>query len=417
MTGRQSATRWKRLVARCFGAALAMLASGLMLAPSAAADNDGKPMTFDWGVIGTTEGDVPAIFADGDFTLDTPGALRAFLERSTVTPDTRIFLHSLGGDLGAGMEVGHIIRDARLNTGVGRNTRDPAQSGSLDLYANSRIYPGYCVSACTLAFLGGVARQVNPGSTYAVHQVSMNCIDMRQARARFPWVPVPGVTYCPELNEALSMVQIASGAVVEYVRTMGADPIFLTEMSKAGPNAVNALTEEQLNAYRINFTMRTSHWTYETDAQGQFFLRHTRGDQWKEDRVEFFCDRAGGPRLFMWLVHDTRRSTGRSDAQRIVDLARQGLTLSWQIAAQQPDTLADVRSVMLQPYEIISPPEATEYGNVTVTIDLSQRFLDVLATAQTIQLATTETDDGNPFILIAMDIDRDKSAGIVRSCR
>ncbi len=409
MTSGLSATRFMALAATVL----------LTAAPAAYADNNGKPMTFAWGVIGSSEGDKPAIFGDGDFTLDTPNALRAFLERSTVTPDTTIFLHSLGGDLGAGMEVGRLIRDARLNTGVGRNTRDPEQADSIDLYSNSRIYPGYCVSACTLAFLGGVARHVNAGSTYAVHQVSMNCTDRRQARLRYPWVPVPGVTYCPELNEALSMVQIASGAVVEYVRSMGADPIFLTEMSKAGPNAVNALTEEQLNAYRINFTMRTSQWTYETDAQGQFFLRHTRGDQWKEDRIEFFCDRTGGPRLFMWLVHDTRRATGRTDAEHIVDLATQGLTLGWQLVAQQPDAFADVRSVMLQPYEIISEPEATEYGNVTVTLDMSQRFLDVLSSAQTLQLATTEADPatGAPFMLISMDVDRDKAAGIVRSCR
>ena len=36
------------------------------------ADNSGKPMTFEWGVVYV---DTPAIFADGDFTPDTPAAL------------------------------------------------------------------------------------------------------------------------------------------------------------------------------------------------------------------------------------------------------------------------------------------------------------------------------------------------------
>ncbi len=399
---------------------LAAVAAGIAFAcPIAMADNAGKPMTFEWGVIGTVNGDTPAIFADGDFTPDTPKALQTFLDRSTYTPDTRIFLNSLGGDLGAGMEVGRIINKAHLNTGVARNTRDPELAGGIDLHANSHIYPGYCVSACSLAFLGGRSRQVEHGATYAVHQVSMNCVDKRRARSRFPWVPIPDVNYCPELNEALAMVQIASGAVVEYVTSMGADPIFLTEMSKAGPNTVNALTEDQLNAYRINFKIGAEEWAYDTDASGQFFLQFTQADEWKKDRVEIYCDRSGGPRLFLWLVHDTRRSTGRADPRRIVELASKGLTAAWQLATPRPDGLADQRSVQLQGYEIIAQPTVTEYDNVTTTIDLSQRFLDVLTTADKFQLVTTEpdADSGAPFVFITINVDRDKVAGIVRSCR
>lgn len=385
-------------------------------AQSASADNAGKPMTFEWG---TVYGDVPAIFADGDFTVDTPDALRAFLKRSIYTPDTVIYLNSLGGDLGAGMEVGRIIRETHLNTGVARNRRDPAQANTIDLNAYSRVYPGYCVSACSLAFLGGVSREVKRGATYAVHQVSMNCVDRRKARSQFPWVTMPNTNYCPELDEALSMVQIASGAVVQYVRSMGADPIVLTEMAKAGPNTVNALTEEQLDAYRINFTMRTESWSYRNDKEGQFLLEYKQGDEWKEDRVELFCDRAGAPRLHLWLVHDTRRSTGREDARRIVELARQGLSVFWRLDDERPDGLVDTRNVMLQPYEIIEQPSVSEHDNVTLIIDVSQRFLDVLSGARQFQIATTEPDVNgvNGFNLISMNLDHDKVAGIVRSCR
>ena len=55
--------------------AAALLASAPAGAQRASADNAGKPMTFEWGAV---YGDVPAIFADGDFTVDTPDALRAF---------------------------------------------------------------------------------------------------------------------------------------------------------------------------------------------------------------------------------------------------------------------------------------------------------------------------------------------------
>jgi hypothetical protein len=403
-------------VAGAVATAVACAAVHAAHAQRASADNAGKPMTFEWGAV---YGDVPAIFGDGDFTLDTPEALRTFLKRSVYTPDTVIYLNSLGGDLGAGMEVGKIIREEHLNTGVARNTRDPSQANTIDLDAYSRVYPGYCVSACSLAFLGGVSREVKPGATYAVHQLGMNCVDKRRARAQFPWVAMPNTNYCPELDEALAMVQIASGAVVEYVRGMGADPIFLTEMSKAGPSAINPLTEDQLNSYRINFTMRTESWSYETDAQGQFFLQYRQGDEWKEDRVELFCNRTAAPRLFLWLVHDTRRSTGREDAQRIVELANRGLSAVWQLDAPRQDGFADIRNVQLQPFEIIEPARVSEHDNVTLTIDVSQRFLDVLSGAARFQIVTTEPDakSGAGFNLISLNLDRDKVAGIVRSCR
>jgi hypothetical protein len=390
------------------------LGSILLGAPAAMAD---QPMTFEWG---TVFGDVPAIFADGEFTPETPAALQAFLKRSNqATPDTMLYFSSLGGDLTAGMEVGKIIRAANLNTGVARNTRNPADANTIDLDSFSRVYPGHCVSACSLAFLGGVKREVRPGSIFAVHQVSMNCVDKRKALSQYPWVPMPNVNYCPELNEALTMVQIANGEVVAYVRSMGVDPIFLTEMSKAGPETINALSEEKLREYKIVYEYKTESWEFETDAQGQFFLRYRQGNQWKDDKVEIFCNRASAPRLYLWLVHDSRRSTGTIDAQRLVDLAGKGLTVFWQLDAQRPDGFADIRSVALQPYEIIDPPKVTEHGNIQLTIDLSPRLLDVITGATLFQVATTEPDTNGVtgFNLISINLDRDKLSGIVRSCR
>jgi hypothetical protein len=393
---------------------LAAIGGWVLGAPLAFAD---KPMTFEWG---TVYGDMPAIFADGEFTPETPAALRAFLKRSTQqTPDTMTYFNSLGGDLGAGMEVGKIVRQAQLNTGVARNTRDPNEANTIDLDAFSRVYPGYCVSACSLAFLGGVKREVRPASIFAVHQVSMNCVDRRKALSQFPWVPMPNVNYCPELDEALTMVQIANGAVVEYVRSMGVDPIFLAEMSKAGPETINALSEDKLKEYRIVYEYRIESWEFETDSQGQFFLRYQQGNQWKNDKVEIYCNRTGGPRLYLWLVHDVRRSTGPIDAQRVVDLASKGLSVFWQLDAQRPDGFADIRNVVLQPFEIIEQPKVTEAGNIQLTLDLSQRFLDVMTAATRFQIVTTEPDTNGitGFNLVSINLDRDKLSGIVRSCR
>jgi hypothetical protein len=404
------------LSARPSGGMAAFALSLLLLTAPAHADNAGNPMTFSWGSV---HGGTPAIFADGDFTEDTPAAFRAFLRRSNFTPDTGIYLNSLGGDLKAGMDVGRMIREAHLDTGVARNQRDEDVSGAIDPHAHTGIYPGYCVSACALAFLGGVSRKVEVGATYAVHQVSLNCVDRREARARFPWLLVPTVSYCPELHDALALVQEASGAVVEYVRSMGADPIFLTEMSKAGPNAINALTEEQLNAYRINYVVRNESWTFETDSQGAFFLRYLLGDEWKEDRVDLRCDRSDDPRLFLTLTHDTRRSTRREDAAAIIDRTSAGLAVTWQISGSKPDGLAEVRSALLEPYEVIESPRETEDGNVAFTLDVSQRFIDVIGTAEKLQISAVDAEQPgvSGLTLITMALDRDKVSAMVRSCR
>lgn len=396
---------------------LGILAGWSLAALPAHADNSGKPMTFEWGVI---YGDTPAIFADGDFTPDTPAALKSFLTRSgQPTRDRMLFFNSLGGDLSAGMEVGKIVRKAELNTGVARNARDPAQANLIDLDFNSRIYPGHCVSACSLAFLGGVKREVKPGSIFAVHQVSMNCVDKRKALKSYPWVAMPGVNYCPDLNEALTMMQVANGVVVEYVRSMGVDPIFLTEMSRAGPETINTLPEDKLREYRIIYEFRTESWEFQTDAQGQFFLQYLHGDQWRRDKVEIYCNRTNAPRLYLWLVHDVNRANGPIDGQKVVDLASKGVTAVWQMDSQTSDGFADVRSIALQPYEMIEPPKLTERGHVALTIDLTPRFLDVLAGAARFQIVTTEPDgpSGQGFNLITMNLDRDKLSGIVRSCR
>ncbi len=396
---------------------LVMAAAWVVAALPAHADNSGRPMTFEWGVV---YGDQPAIFADGDFTPETAAAFRSFLQRSAQpTRDRSIYFNSLGGDLSAGMEVGRLVRRAELNTGVARNTRDPAQANLIDLDFNSRVYPGHCVSACSLAFLGGVKREVKPGSIYAVHQVSMNCIDKRKALASYPWIAMPHVNYCPDLNEALTMLQVANGVVVEYVRSMGVDPIFIAEMSRAGPEAINTLPEDKLREYKIIYEFRTESWEFQTDSQGQFFLQYLHGDQWRRDKVEIYCNRTNTPRLYLWLVHDVSRANGPIDGQRIVDLAGKGLSAIWQMDAQSADGFADVRNIALQPYEIIEPPKVTERGHVSVTIDLTPRFLDVLSGATRFQILTTEPDGaaGQGFNLITMNLDREKLSGIVRSCR
>jgi hypothetical protein len=78
-----------------------------------------------------------------------------------------VWLFSGGGDLHSGVAVGQLIRAARLAVRV----------PSVERVRAAMPWPGpsthvRCVSACTVAFMGGLFRFLDPGSTYEVHSAS-----------------------------------------------------------------------------------------------------------------------------------------------------------------------------------------------------------------------------------------------------
>lgn len=74
-------------------------------------------------------------------------------------PVHEVWLVSGGGVLGEGIGVGRAIREHALATGRLLTVRIPDGQR--------------CVSACTVAFMGGVQRVKNPGATYEVHSGSV----------------------------------------------------------------------------------------------------------------------------------------------------------------------------------------------------------------------------------------------------
>lgn len=85
-------------------------------------------------------------FVDGD-----SGRFSEALRRAGRVDE--IWFDSPGGSVLEGMEIGRKIRNAQLATRV--------PNGSV------------CASICAFAFLGGVLRQVDPGSKFVVHMFSM----------------------------------------------------------------------------------------------------------------------------------------------------------------------------------------------------------------------------------------------------
>jgi hypothetical protein len=189
---------------------------------------------------------VQYVFADGVITDGTADRLAEFLRKKNVQPGALVYLNSPGGSLGEGMKLGQVIRQARLNSNIGRldslltlkpgerlpqncaHETDPEQY-SICMYKDVKIAPGDCMSACTLAYLGGDYRYMSEGSRFGVH--------------RF-YSTVNSAT-------ALDDAQIISGEILQYLSAMGIDPRLFSLMTKAGPNDILFLDRTELASLHV----------------------------------------------------------------------------------------------------------------------------------------------------------------------
>ncbi len=102
-----------------------------------------------------------------------------------------IMLVSNGGNLMAAVQIGYMIRDKKLNTIVPQR--------------------GFCYSACTYAFMGGIERIIVEGSPFAMHRPYFNekLFDKDEAG-----------DYVDGYNDGV----VAAVMVASYLMEMGLDP-------------------------------------------------------------------------------------------------------------------------------------------------------------------------------------------------
>ncbi len=108
------------------------------------------------------------IAAEGVIKEDTPARFSEFLSKKCKEQGicdlhkagiTTVGFHSKGGDVLAGMELGRIIRDMRLNTALARVVSKDDSAYHDDPWTEG-WGGGQCESACAYAFFGGVSRQL-----------------------------------------------------------------------------------------------------------------------------------------------------------------------------------------------------------------------------------------------------------------
>jgi hypothetical protein len=201
--------------------------------------------------------DFRLIYATGLFVKGTAAEFRLFVEQNKIKDRAVVILESDGGGVAEALSMGRMIRQMGFDTEV--NT--------------------HCFSSCTLAFLGGVRRNVRGvGAEFGVHRVSTNA----------PLDPA----------QALDMGQIAIAEIVEYSAFMGVDPSFVTALTAAGPDQINLLSHDQLLKYKIVSTTFTTQWEIKV-REGRFYLMGTTETNNGYHKMIFICNSKGGMDIMM----------------------------------------------------------------------------------------------------------------------
>ena len=129
--------------------------------------NDPMRFTFHSPCVGSGSACAEYILAIGAITQETPNDFLEFISKNKYIYN--VHFHSLGGDLGAGLRLGNLIREAGFDTVVGGNY-EKVEIKSNGKHFYDLVTESICVSACAYAFLGGVTRTINSDGAYGVHQ-------------------------------------------------------------------------------------------------------------------------------------------------------------------------------------------------------------------------------------------------------
>lgn len=152
------------------------------------------------------------IYLDGQFDAGAPARLAELIAQQGIAA-AAVYLNSPGGGLIPAMAIGHLLREHRFHTQVGR--RVPGSQGPA---------PGVCYSACPFAYAGGVGRRLEQGSVIGIHRVTNR-------------VAVP--------DEA-AFEQVVAGQALEYLAAMGIDSQLFPMMASISPDGIRLLTRHEL---------------------------------------------------------------------------------------------------------------------------------------------------------------------------
>lgn len=159
-----------------------------------------------------TPGAAALVQVTGAFRAGDDARFEAFLD-ALATPATGVSLHSPGGDVDAALAIGRAIRARGLST----------------LVAAGRA----CVSACPLAFAGGVERTASARAWIGVHQIRFESAGLMTP------------------NQAAYEIQLVQGEVTAFWDDMGVDTKIQTLAMQTPPEQAYYLLPPELTDLRL----------------------------------------------------------------------------------------------------------------------------------------------------------------------
>jgi hypothetical protein len=216
------------------------------------------------------------ISAEGKIFGDSAKKLQKLLKR---LGDRKlpILVRSPGGDVGAAMQMGLIIRKAGLSVAVG-GTRandcpyaDPLckagrrKDGSVagESYSSDAV----CFSACPLILAGGVRRIASSWATIGVHQITTTRLEVF-VQYRTEYEVLNGKRKILSKQEVVRKMvgkrdttKLGSkqrAALIAYLDKMGVDPSLFDLMMSATPQSIRILSPVEALALRMTTDMSTA---------------------------------------------------------------------------------------------------------------------------------------------------------------
>ena len=186
------------------------------------------------------------VFASGNVNLHDDEKLEQFLQTNKVPYGSEIYIHSGGGSLIGGMNLGKVIREHGMIARVGRQGK----------FQNDfqETLDGCCMSAAALAFLGGDFRFVGERSQYGVHRFTVEDATPK------------------DIQDA----QKISASVVEFIDSMGVSIELFSIASDWAPDDIFVIptpTLKRLNV--VNDGFKPSVWSIES-LDGVLYLKGAR---------------------------------------------------------------------------------------------------------------------------------------------
>lgn len=222
------------------------------------------------------------IQATGEITKETPAAFEKFLREKGGAGVVR--LHSGGGDLQGGLELGELFRKNGVVTEVGSDEHDPTNVNYHDKSPWTRRIKGRCASACAYAFLGGVSRRLLEGDRLGVHRFYRKSAIENPEEKLFTGADLDG--------EQRTVALIAL-----YMVRMGVDAGFLTLADQAGPDEMRWVSTEEASRYRVAFDPGAwKPWRIETFRGGVLAISETVSGR---TRMIASCSKRRGPQLVL----------------------------------------------------------------------------------------------------------------------